>query len=234
MTDIRHSSVTLADSAALEQARHLMIEQQIRTWEVLDPRVLDSLSQVRRERYVPAALRALAFADTDLPLTVPGAAPGETMFPPKLEARVVQAVQPAATDKALEIGAGSGYLAALLAHHVAHVTTVEIDSGLAAFAAANLQRERVVNVAVAHGNGANRWGSQSYDIIIASGGLPQAPEGLLAQLAPGGRAVFFVGDEPVLQARLYQRHQDAVSYEVMFETWVQPLPGLASQPAFVF
>lgn len=234
MTDNRQFARPFGDAQALEHARHLMIEQQIRTWDVLEPRVLESLILVRRERFLPENVRSLAFVDTQLPLEVPGAAHVETLFAPKLEARVVQAVQVMASDKILEIGTGSGYLSALLACHAAYVTSVELDPALAAFASANLAREAVTNATVVQGNGANGWGTQAYDIIVVGGGLPQAPQALLGQLTPGGRALCFVGSEPVLQARLYLRHAAGLSHEVLFETWMPPLREVVSNTSFVF
>lgn len=219
-----------------EQARHLMVEQQIRTWEVLDPLILNTLYRVKREAYVPTLLHALAFVDAMLPLKVDGAPEGEVMLPPKMEARVLQAVAARPTDRVLEIGTGSGYMAALLAAHAAQVTSVEINETLLSFAQHNLQRNAVKNVQLAPGNGINGWGTELYDVIVISGGISATPEALLKQLAPGGRALAFVGEAPVLQARLYHKTLQGrgLADEALFDTWVPALHQAPHTDRFVF
>jgi protein-L-isoaspartate(D-aspartate) O-methyltransferase len=204
----------------LETARFNMIEQQIRPWDVLDQEVLDLLSQVKREEFVPPALRSLAFVDTELPL--PG---GENMFAPKLEARFLQELEVKPHELVLEIGAGSGYMAALLAHQAQRVTTIEINAELARFAQANLARARVLNVAVAEGNGAKGWPQAGeVDIICVSGALPYLPSSLLGQLRTGGRLCAIVGEAPVMQAQIVTRDSaDSWSTKTLFETNVTVL-----------
>ena len=141
-----------------EQARFNMVEQQIRTWEVLDPDVLDLLFTVRREEFVPAAYRMLAFADLEIPL--PG---GERMWTPKMEARVVQELKLMPGESVLEIGTGSGYLTALMASRNARVTSVEIDAGLAAAAKERLTRAGLAALELVVGDGARGWGTEGYD-----------------------------------------------------------------------
>ncbi|MBL8380523.1 MAG: protein-L-isoaspartate O-methyltransferase [Burkholderiales bacterium] len=220
----------------VRQARFNMIEQQIRPWDVLDQGVLDLLTIVRREDFVPAAHRQLAFSDLEIPLRgVAGAnAPDAAMWTPKLEARVLQELAPHAHDTALEIGSGSGYFAALLGHRCKSVLSVEIDSGLAEFARANLKTAGVFNVRVAHGDGATGFGGEAYDIIVLSGSTPILPEALVAQLKPGGRMFAVVGDEPVMAARLITRTPEGIAATTLFETCLPPLKNAAQPNRFRF
>jgi protein-L-isoaspartate(D-aspartate) O-methyltransferase len=215
-----------ADAAALvEQARHNMIEQQIRTWEVLDPAVLELLQRVPREQFVPAHLRSLAFVDFELPLNVDGVVSGETMFAPKVEARFLQELGIHPHERVLEIGTGSGYMAALAAHRAQTVWSIEIDPRLAAFGAANLARAGVRNAHVEVGDGARGWAAHApYDVIIVSGSLPFIPDALRAQLKPGGRLAAIVGRAPAMHAQIVTR-TTADSFEVLplFETQAKPL-----------
>src|SRR6185503_11497178 len=150
----------------LEQARFNMVEQQIRTWEVLDQDVLDLLYVVRREDFVPEAYRQIAFSDLEIPLRQ-GALADERMWAPKMEARVLQELAVKKTDRVLEIGTGSGYLTALLAHRAQHVHSVEIEPALAAFGAQNLGRALIENASVEHGDGARGWSRHApYDVIV--------------------------------------------------------------------
>ena len=167
----------------IEQARFNMIEQQIRPWEVLDQDVLNLLAIVKRENFVPAAYRNIAFADLEIPL--PG---GERMLAPKIEARILQELAIHKGETVLEIGTGSGYMAALLAHRGRSVTTVEIAPELADFAKQNLAANGVTNVEVITGDGALGWNQGApYDVICVSGGLPVIPQEFLEQLKIGGR-----------------------------------------------
>ena len=217
-----------------ERARFNMIEQQIRTWEVLDPTVLDLLYTVRREEFVPEAHRSIAFTDMDIPL-LPNGAANETMLQPKLEARVLQEVAPKRTERVLEIGAGSGYMAALLAARSAGVVTVEINPTLHAMAERNLARAGVANVIVELGDGARGWHKQApYDVIVMSGSLPVLPDGLLASLQPGGRLFAIVGDAPAMAARLYTRVSGGFDHIDLFETSIAPLTNAAQPERFVF
>src|SRR5512132_214256 len=172
----------------LEQARTNMVEQQIRPWEVLDQGVLDLLYAVPREEFVPPSCRNLAFSDMEIPI-----GEGERMWPPKLEARVLQELAPKRSDRVLEVGTGSGYFTALLAHRSAHVYSVEIRPALAAFGKANIARHGLDNVTLATGDGASGvprafpYGGP-YDIVGLTGSVPHLPKGLLDALATGGRA----------------------------------------------
>jgi protein-L-isoaspartate(D-aspartate) O-methyltransferase len=213
-----------------EQARFNMVEQQIRTWEVLDQDVLDLLFHVRREEFVPPAHRALAFADLELPL--PG---GQRMWAPKVEARVLQTLKLRPGESVLEIGTGSGYFTALLASRAADVTTVEIDPALSSSAAAKLLRHGYTNVRREIGDGAQGWGEELYDAIVLTGSTPILPETLIAQLKPGGRLFAVVGDAPVMTARLVRvLDTDAVTTTDLFETVIDPLKNAARPTRFRF
>ena len=215
----------------IEQARFNMIEQQIRPWEVLDPRVLDLLFVVKREDFVPAAQRNLAFADMELPLTA-----GQLMLAPKMEARLLQELGIKKGDKVLEIGTGSGYMAALLAAHAEHVVTVESRPELAEQARANLERAGITNVTVEVGDGANGWAARGpYDAIVLSGAVAAIPASILKQLRVGGRLAAVVGAAPVMEAQLVTCTAEGVFNTVnLFETVIPSLDGFAAVSSFSF
>jgi protein-L-isoaspartate(D-aspartate) O-methyltransferase len=210
----------------IEQSRFNMVEQQIRPWEVLDEKVLAALLMIRREAFVPPALRSMAFSDFEIPLIINGVDTRETMLSPKLEARLTQELQLTPTDCVLEIGTGSGYQAALIACLARQVTTVEIDSRLATFAQQNLQRNGLTNVKVETGDGRNGWGSTEYDAILVSGSVPVVPDSLKYQLRVGGRMVVISGQSPIMTASRITR-TTAASFETvnLFETVVKALRG---------
>ena len=214
----------------IEQARFNMIEQQIRPWEVLDPTVLDLLFVVKREDFVPEAYRALAFADMEIPI-----GQGQAMLAPKIEARLLQELGVRKTDKILEIGSGSGYMAALLAARGEHVVTVEINPELADGARRNLERAGVTNVDVETGDGAQGWSHRGpYDVIVVSGALAEIPETLLKQLRVGGRLAAIVGEAPVMEAQLVTCTAPGVYNTVnLFET-VAPLLKAPAKSGFAF
>jgi protein-L-isoaspartate(D-aspartate) O-methyltransferase len=215
----------------VEQARLNMIWQQIRAWEVLEPSVLNLLSVVRREAFVPAAYKALAFTDTELPL-----GQGQTMLEPKVEARILQELAVKPGEKALEIGAGSGYMTALLAAKAEYVVSVEIRPELADAARANLARAGIHNVSVETADGANGFPAHGpYDIIVISGGIPALPDAFLKQLRPGGRLFAIVGTAPVMQAQLVTCAAEG-AYRVarLFETVAPMLENFAGASAFNF
>ena len=215
----------------LEKARFNMVEQQIRPWEVLDPDVLELLFVVRREEFVPVALRGLAFSDCEIPL-----GHGATMLAPKIEAHALQAVQAKKHEKVLEVGTGSGYMAALLAAHADRVWTVELNPELAETARANLKRQGIENVVVETGNGSAGWPAHApYDIIVVSASVPAVPAELLAQLKVGGRLFAIVGELPAMTARLVTRTGEAAYGDVgLFETSTAPLVEMAARPRFAF
>jgi len=220
---------------SVEQARFNMIEQQIRTWEVLDQDVLDLLYAVRREEFVPAAYRKLAFSDLEIPL-YEGASSGERMMQPKMEARILQELAVRKYERVLEVGTGSGYLAALLAARAQHVHSVEINPRLKAFAEDNLRRAAVENVTVEQGDAAQGWPSQGpYDIIVLTGSTPILPPAFLAQLKTGGRLFAVVGDPPVMEARLITCIGQGAHHSVdLFETSLAPLKNAMQPGRFQF
>jgi len=215
----------------IEQARFNMIEQQIRPWEVLDPRVLDLLFVVKREDFVPAAYRNLAFADMEIPL-----GQGQVMLAPRVEARLLQELGLKKTDKVLEIGTGSGYMAALLAARAEHVVTVECRAELADFARQNLNNVGIGNVTIETGCGANGWASRGpYDAIVVSASVPVLPEALLKQLRVGGRLAVVVGEAPVMEAQLITCTAEGLYQTVnLFETVIPALDGVSAKASFSF
>jgi protein-L-isoaspartate(D-aspartate) O-methyltransferase len=218
-----------------EQARTNMVEQQIRTWEVLDQAVLDLLYLVPREDFVPPAYRTLAFADMEIPLEegLPG---GQRMMAPKMEARIVQELSPRKTERVLEVGTGSGYLSALLAHRAAQVHSVEIRPALAAFGRGNLERHGADNVTLETGDAARGWPTRApYDVIVLTGSTPVLPKALLEQIAPGGRLFAVVGEEPVMVARLVTCSAPGAYRSVdLFDTLLAPLTNAEQPPRFRF
>ena len=214
-----------------EQARSNMVEQQIRTWEVLDQAVLDLLYAVPREDFVPPPYRTLAFADMEIPI-----GEGEKMMAPKLEARILQEVAPRKSERVLEVGTGSGYLSALLAHRAAHVHSVEIRPALAAFGRANLERHGADNVTLETGDAARGWPTRApYDVIVLTGSTPVLPKALLEQLSPGGRLFAVVGEGPVMVARLVTCSAPGALRSVeLFDTLLAPLANAEQPPRFIF
>jgi protein-L-isoaspartate(D-aspartate) O-methyltransferase len=224
----------------IETARFNMIEQQIRPWDVLDQAVLSLLSTVRREDFLPPALRALAFVDTQVPLDKTGtAAETASMLEPKVEARLLQELQVQRHEKVLEIGTGSGFMAALLAHRGQWVFSLECRPALAAMARASLARNGVANVTVldvsveAGTRGLPAEGP--FDVILLSGSVAEVPPALLQQLKIGGRLAAVVGAEPVMQARLYTRAGAAAfSQADLFDTVAPRLEGFGEPTRFHF
>lgn len=191
--------------ATHERLRFNMIEQQIRPWDVHDPLVLELLNTIRREDYVPAVHRALAFFDMELPLGN-GAEPGQTMLAPKIEARTLNDLKVQPHESVLEIGTGSGFMAALLAGRAAKVLTLEIDAKLAESAARTLQRNGVTNVEVRHADGSKPLPSgPTFDVIVLSGSVARIPQGLLGSLNIGGRLSAIVGNEPMMRSHFVTR-----------------------------
>ena len=215
----------------VEKARFNMVEQQIRPWEVLDDDVQELLYAVKREEFVPSGLCALAFADTDIPV-----GHGAVLPAPKLAARALQVLKVDKSDKVLEIGAGSGYMAALLAAHGERVWTVEIVPELVKLARDNLARSHITNVTVEQGNGACGWpGHAPYNVIMVSASLPSLPKELLAQLKVGGRLFAVVGEAPAMSAQLVTRvAEDSYSVDKLFETELAPMQEVAARSRFVF
>lgn len=215
-----------------ERARFNMIEQQIRPWDVLDLDVLELLSLVRREDFVPLAHKALAFADMQLPLLQPtdeAIQHGHCMLEPKVEARILQDLHVRPHEKVLEVGTGSGYMAALLAHRCQRVVSLELHPELVRLARANIQRAGLANVEVREGDGAKGLSAQApFDVIVLSGSVADVPPGLLAQLKVGGRLAAIVGFEPVMRATFITRTGDT-GYTTA-QPWDTVAPRLANFP----
>jgi protein-L-isoaspartate(D-aspartate) O-methyltransferase len=215
----------------IEQARFNMIEQQIRPWDVLDQGVLSLLAVVRREDFVPPAHRALAFMDIEIPLP-----DGQNMLAPRVEARLLQELQVARHERVLEIGAGSGFMAALLGHRAQEVITLEIKQSLARLATDNLRRNGLANVTVVQADGAHGYAAEGpFDAILLSGSVSKVPAELLAQLKAGGRLVAIEGGQPVMEAVRYtQGSTGAVERTTLFETTATRLVGFPEPPRFHF
>lgn len=218
-------------SIDFEHARRLMLDQQIRTWDVIDQRVLDAIAQSPREDYVPASFRTLAFVDMNLPL-----AHGQVMMPPKLEARLVQALTIDPEDKILEVGTGSGYVTSLLAKLGRQVHSVDIFPDFIADAAQKLAAHGLRHVTLDVGDAARGWArSAPYDVILLTGSLPLPPDDFRAQLAPGGRLVAIVGRAPVMEAKLVERLDgDNFRSRSLLETVLPPLLNAPEPARFVF
>ena len=219
----------------IEQARFNMIEQQIRPWDVLDPGVLSLLAMVRREDFVPAAFKALAFVDTEVPLIGSGEG-GQCMLAPRVEARLLQEARVQRHERVLEVGAGSGFMAALLAHRAQTVITLERVPALVALATHNLRRAGVLNASVRQQDGAQGLAAEApFDVIMLSGSVPEVPQALLAQIKIGGRLLAIVGQEPVMHAmRITRLSATALQSEDLFDTVAPRLLGVAEPTRFAF
>ena len=208
----------------IEKARFNMIEQQIRPWDVLDTDVLHLLSVVRRENFVPAALKALAFGDLELPLPC-----GQCMLAPRVEARLLQDLNVQKHEKVLEVGSGSGFMAALLAHRAQRVISLEIHEELANFARSNLQQAGVHNADVRHADGAKGAPVEGpFDVIVLSGSVAEIPAALLTHLKVGGRLGTIVGEEPTMRATFVTRVDEATFRTV--QPWDTVAPRLLNFP----
>jgi len=215
---------------SMEQARFNMIEQQIRPWDVSDTQVLNLLSVVKREQFVPAGRQSLAFMDLEIPLGF-----GATMWQPKLEARVLHELHIQKVERVLEVGTGSGYLTALLSRLAAQVASVEIVPELSAQAAHKLAAHDFDNIQLEVGDAANSWGSIKYDVIVLTGSVPDHPKAFLQQLNIGGRLFAIVGDAPAMQAKVITCLAKEVFESVtLFETNVAPLQNAPQPQRFVF
>lgn len=204
-----------------DQARSNMVENQVRPWEVLDGRVLEVISRVRRENFVATEHRKLAYADVCLPL-----GHDEVMMKPVVEGRVLQAPELQADDHVLEIGTGSGYLTACLASLAAHVTSVDIHADFTAAAAQRLQGEGVANVTLVTGEAVNAWEPEGlFDVVVATGAVTEIPARWLSWLKPGGRLLAICGHSPAQRVTLHtQEAAGRYREETVFET---DLPYLA-------
>ena len=215
----------------IEQTRFNMVAQQIRPWYVFDDTVLDLLYKFKREEFVPAEHRDLAFIDMEIPL-----GHGQVMMTPKMEARIVQELHIQKTDKILEIGSGSGYLTALLAEKGAHVTSVEIIPELKAMTENNLKKHGITNVTLELGDGAQGWPQHGpYDVIVLTASTPVLPDAFQNNLNPGGRLFAIVGEDPVMQAQIVTCIAPGQFTTInLFETSVPPLINARQPVRFSF
>ena len=215
----------------LEKARFNMVEQQIRPWQVLDPQVLHVLSNVQRELFVPAHYQALAYTDTDIPL-----GHGQEMVPPRIDARLMHDLQLSSQDKVLDIGTGSGYLAALLAARAERVISLEINPELAQQARQNLQCAGVTNVDVRVADGSQGAAADGpFDAIVLGGSVAEVPKALLEQLKLKGRLIAIVGTEPIMTATLFTRTGEASwTTQALWDTQAPRLQGFAEPSRFHF
>ncbi|WP_440996092.1 protein-L-isoaspartate O-methyltransferase family protein [Arhodomonas sp. SL1] len=213
----------------LERARFNMVEQQIRPWEVLNERILDVLEALPREDFVPTGYRNLAYADLQLPLPH-----DEVMLEPRVEARMLQALDPQPGERALEIGTGSGYFAACLAQLAGEVTSVDLHPDFRELASEHLAAAGVQNVRLEVGDAATGWDDgQRYDVIAVTGSLPELHEGFHRSLAIGGRLFLIVGTAPIMEALLITRmDEDQWATESLFDTSVRPLRGARARVRF--
>lgn len=218
----------------IEQARFNMIEQQIRPWDVLDAHVLQLLAVIKREDFVPLAHKALAFVDMDIPLG--SHALGQSMLSPKVEARMLQDLQIHKHEMVLEIGTGSGFMTALLAHRAQFVTSLEIDAALAAAASQTLESNDVYNAKVVHADGSKNLSNFGmFNAIVLSGSVAEIPSNILNMLKIGGRCMAIVGDEPSMRATLVQRVSDtAFETKQSWDTVAPRLIGFQDKSRFYF
>lgn len=216
---------------AYETARFNMIEQQIRTWEVLDPKILQLLHDVPRENFVADAYKGLAFADIEIPLPH-----GQSMLSPKLEARILQSLDIKSTDQVLHVGTGSGYFTALLAHMAQHVVSLDINAELSATAAYKLLENDIHNVTIELADGVNGFvARQPYDVIVYTGSSPVEPPYVRQQLKVGGRMFIVLGTAPAMQATLIERvSETAFRQNILFETCIPELDNAPHASGFEF
>lgn len=214
----------------LEQARFNMIEQQVRPWDVLDSRVLDTLATVPRESFVPAKYGRLAFCDVEIPI-----GHGQAMMRPAVEGRLLQALRLEPTDSALEIGTGSGFLTACLARLTASVVSVELYQDLSETAQQRLHEEGIGNVTLRVGDASRKWsGDGRFDVIAVTGSLPELPDSYRRQLQIGGRLFLIAGRAPVMTAMLVTRvAEEQWAEESLFETDLPCLVNAHEEMEFV-
>ncbi len=233
LVNLLQSGIVFAFGARmnLEQARLNMVESQIRTWEVLDQEVLDTVLAIPREAFVPEQYQALAFVDMEIPI-----GHGEVMLSPKLEARMLQELTLKKSDRVLEVGTGTGYMTALLAAVSEQVYSVEIHADFAESAARRLQLRGTDNVTVQNGDAGRGWPSKApYDAIVLTGSVPILPREFFAQLRLGGRLLAVIGEPPVMTAHLYTCVAEGAFNDVgLFETCIAPLHNVPQPERFVF
>lgn len=214
-----------------QRARFNMVEQQIRPWEVFDPRVLELLTEIPRETFVPDAYRGLAYADIEIPLPN-----GQCMLYPRLEAKILESLALTPETRVLEIGTGSGFLSACLASLAGRVTSLEIDQELSSMASTNLEKAGIRNVELLTGDlFTTELPARGFDAIAITGSLPELPEFVSHLLDDGGRIFVVLGEEPIMQAMRIDRNSDgSLSQKVLFDTVIQPLITPTQKESFDF
>jgi protein-L-isoaspartate(D-aspartate) O-methyltransferase len=206
-----------------------MVRQQVRTWDVFDDETLALLSRLDRHEFVPPGYADLAYAETSIPLPH-----GQEMMPPLIEGRLLQALDPAAGDRVLEIGSGSGFLTACLASLADTVVSVDIFEDLTRLAAANLDKAGIENVELLTLDAMRELPDGAFDVIAVTGSMSEFDERFMDALAPGGRLFVIVGDAPVMEARLLRLAESGREEEILFETCIKPLVHAARETSFVF
>jgi protein-L-isoaspartate(D-aspartate) O-methyltransferase len=221
----------LVENMDYKQARFNMIEQQVRTWEVLDQRVLDMLSLVHREDFIPTPFKKLALSDVNIPL-----AHNQVTMQPKVEARLIQSLNVSNQDKILEIGTGCAYLTAILAKFGKEVISIDIFPEFTTQAKIILEKNTIHNVKIIHGDGINGWSSMApYNVIVVTGSLPLSSSDIEKQLKIGGRLFVISGISPVMEATLITRISDTHwTRETLFETDLPALVGAKVSNKFIF
>ena len=214
----------------IDFARQQMVAQQARAWDVLDEDVLDVLKSVPREDYVPAGREALAFADTEIPI-----GHGQAMMTPTVEGRVLQALAVGSSDKVLEIGTGSGFLAACLAQLAASVTSVDVFANFVEAAGRRFENALIDNIELACMDATRELPEGRFDAIAVTGSIERFDPRFVEALNPGGRLFVVVGEAPVMEARLVRRTGDRDwESEALFETRLAALVNGALPPQFRF
>ena len=214
----------------LEKARQNMVEQQVRPWDVLDPKVLEVIETLPRETFTPSAYKDLAYADTEIPL-----GNGQCMMHPVLEGRMLQSLDIQPGDRVLEIGTGSGYITACLAKLAAHVDSIEIDAALSQAADSKLKQLGISNVSLSVADATEFTPTQQYDAIAITGAMAELSDTLKQALNVGGRLFVITGEDPVMQARLITRiAEDTWAEQIMFETSLKCLVHAEKKPQFSF
>ena len=222
-----------------QAARYNMVEQQVRPWSLGDEQVLELIGTLRREEFVPDGLQDMAFMDIQLPLLGDDGevaiANGHCMMPPRVEARVLQDLKLQLSDNVLEIGTGSGYMAALMSRLAKQVTTIEIEPALVELARANLHRAQIKNVDVVLDDGSNiKAIGGTYDVIVLSGSVFEVPAALLEKLNDGGRLIAFVGTEPMMRTTVYKRVGHKMEITQPWDIVAARLKGFPEAPRFKF
>ena len=210
-------------------ARRQMVRQQVRTWDVFDDETLAVLSRLDRHEFVPSEFADLAYAETSIPLPH-----DQEMMAPLIEGRLLQALDPGAGDRVLEIGSGSGFLTACLASLAESVVSIDIFDDLTRMSAGNLEKAGIDNVELLTRDAMQELPKGEFDVIAVTGSMPDFDERFVSALAPAGRLFVIIGEAPVMEARLVRRVDSGIEQEVLFETCIKPLVHATRDSSFVF